>query len=195
MNKHVNKRGHYLMLTLILMVVLTGCTSQKESSMTEMVSWEIKVDDSIDSVEFKKQYKLNPDRWDKAFKFLRENDLVNLKIGRYELDGDKLFVNVDEYNTRPENEVNYEMHQKYADIQYLVFGHEKIAITSPEKLTPLIRYSEEKDIGFYEKTGEDNYRLADFTKFFIFFPENAHKPCVNADSTTRVRKVVIKVKL
>jgi len=201
MTNLVNKKSCYLILNLIMMVNLVGCVdpvqqgNNRAGSVDSLVLWEVGADMSIDSVEFKRQYQLNPGRWGKAFNFLRENDLEKLEIGRYEIDGDNLFVNIDEYDTKPAEEIHYEAHQVYADIQYLVSGVEKIAITSLENLDIVTPYNKEKDIVFYSKNGGDDYRMADSTRFFIFFPNDAHKPCVEVDSSTHVRKVVVKVKL
>ncbi|MFB2117640.1 YhcH/YjgK/YiaL family protein [Parapedobacter sp. 2B3] len=193
----MNKRWYYFMIS---MACLTGCTQNtpnenKNIGIEKLVSWDVMADESIDSIAFEKQYKLNPARWDSAFRFLREHDLSKLETGRYELDGSNLFVNIDEYETKHAKEVSYEAHRVYADIQYVVSGREKIGITHLDSLDLVTPYVAEKDIAFYRKNGQDRYRLADSTRFFIFFPSDAHKPCVDVDSTLHIRKAVVKIKL
>lgn len=156
--------------------------------------WKVLPDPSIDEVLFEKQYYQNPERWDSAFAFLAEKDLHTLPVGKYELDGDNLYVNVDEYQTKDYESTRYESHRQYADIQFVVEGEEKISVVSHDKLSSLSPYDPLRDIEFYTGS-EDVFHRADSTRFFIFFPTDAHRPCVQVDGKVSVRKVVVKVKL
>lgn len=157
--------------------------------------WGIVADSSIDVAEFKKQYEKNPDRWNMAFKFLHENDLKALAPGRYELDGKNLYVNIDEYETKAYESTKYESHRQYADIQYMVYGVENISIRAQDSVAPLIPYNVDRDIEFYT-SDEDSFHQADSSRFFVFFPDDAHRPCVRLkNSGEKVRKAVVKVKL
>ena len=156
--------------------------------------WNVLPDESVNKEEFALQYHKNPGAWDTAFKFLAETDLATIETGRYELQGENLFVNVDEYVTKNEEDTRYEAHRKYADIQYLVAGNERIGVLPLQKTTVTEPYDSEKDIMFME-ADEDNYRLADQQKFFIFFPEDAHRPGLKTDKNIPIRKVVVKVRI
>ena len=156
--------------------------------------WTVVADQSVDKQVFGKCYRQNPERWDKAFRFLSNTDLSALEPGRLELEGENLFVNVDEYLPKDEDDTRYDAHRKYADIQYLVFGREKIGVVPLEKTKVTIPYDQEKDIVFLESK-ESNYRIADPACFFIFFPNDAHRPCVGMAGNKNVRKIVIKVAL
>ena len=116
------------------------------------------------------------------------------KIGRYELEGADLFVYVDEYVTRNEEDVLFEAHKKYADIQVLISGKEKIGILPLKNTSIFIPYDENKDIMFLTAEAE-NYRIATPEKFFLFFPDDAHRPTVKVLENTNVRKVVVKVRI
>jgi YhcH/YjgK/YiaL family protein len=156
--------------------------------------WEICPDESINQKEFAKQFFKNNERWEKAFNFLKTTDLKNISLGKHELDGNNLFVNVDEYTTRNEEDSRFEAHKKYADIQYLVYGEEKIGITAPDNTIECTIYDDLKDIIFL--AAEINYfRLASPERFFIFFPDDAHRPCVKNNENSKVRKVVVKVRI
>lgn len=154
--------------------------------------WEIAPDKSINKKEFACQYSRNKDRWNKAFLFLKTNDLNNLKPGRYELEGDSLYVNVDEYITKEEENTRYEAHRKYADIQYLVYGEENIGITTLKSTMEATSYDSVKDIIFLI-ANQNSYQLASPEQFFVFFPGDAHRPCVKIGENMKVRKVVVKV--
>jgi YhcH/YjgK/YiaL family protein len=156
--------------------------------------WTVVPDESVDQEEFALQYRKNPAAWDEAFRFLAETDLATIKTGRYELQGEKLFVNIDEYETRNEEDTRYEAHRKYADIQYMVSGSERIGVLPIEKTTVTEPYDAEKDIMFME-ADEDNFRLADQDKFFIFFPDDAHRPGAKNENNMQIRKAVVKVRI
>jgi YhcH/YjgK/YiaL family protein len=156
--------------------------------------WNALPDESVNQKEFARLYFENPDRWDKAFQFLSEQNLAELAKGRYELEGADLFVNVDEYVTRNEEDVLFEAHKKYADIQIVVSGEEKIGVLPLSATTVAIPYDKEKDIIFLTAEGE-NYRSATPGKFFLFFPEDAHRPTVKSVENSPVKKIVVKVRI
>jgi YhcH/YjgK/YiaL family protein len=157
--------------------------------------WAVKPDASINRKQFAISYYRNRERWDKAFTFLRENDLSRLEAKRYDLDGDNLFVMINEYTTKNSGEVDFEAHIKYIDIQHIVQGSELIGLAPLSSQVSIIQdFNSTKDIGFYSfKTTK--MHLADPSGFFIFFPDDAHKPGVSVNENTLVRKVVIKVKI
>lgn len=156
--------------------------------------WDARPDESVNRKEFARLYFQNPERWNKAFQFLSGQNPADLEIGRYELEGADLFVNVDEYVTRNEENVLFEAHKKYADIQVLVSGEEKIGVLPLAETTVKIPYDEEKDIMFLTAEGE-NYRNAAPGTFFLFFPDDAHRPTVKVTENIQVRKIVVKVRI
>lgn len=154
--------------------------------------WQVSSDESVNQREFAVQFFKNRERWEKAFHFLKTSDLKNISLGRHELEGDALYANIDEYVTKNENDTRFEAHRKYADIQYLVFGEENIGVTVFENTMENISYSDEKDIAFLTAP-QNNYKLASPERFFVFFPDDAHRPCVKAEENIKIRKVVVKV--
>ncbi len=132
-------------------------------------------DRSIDVNEYSRQYLLNPGRWDRAFSFLRDRDLAGLEKGRYELEGTDLFVIIDEYMTKNESDTRLEAHRKYADIQYIISGDEIMGIVPLGKTSETVPYNAEKDVVFLESAKE---KLLHATpgRYFIFFPDDAHRP-------------------
>jgi YhcH/YjgK/YiaL family protein len=156
--------------------------------------WQAKPDESVDEKEFIRQYDLNPARWQKAFQFLASADLENLAVGRYELEGADLYVNISEYNTKNEADAKCEAHLKYVDIQYLIAGEEQMSVvplTDTKEATP---YNEEKDI-YFMKPDYDKYYLANSDRFFVFFPGDAHRPSVKIAENVPVKKAVVKLRI
>jgi len=193
--------------TLIIFIMITGCsqpskTSPEQWSEQELSEWFTKgewkqgwtalPDETVNQRELAIQYHKNPERWNIVFTFLKENNLEELPTGRYELEGPALYVNVDEYLTKNEEDARFEAHRKYADIQYVVSGKERIGVLPLGLTSVSVPYLEENDIVFLS-TEENNYRPAQPGKFFVFFPDDAHQPCVKSGENAQVRKIVAKV--
>ena len=51
--------------------------------------------------------------------FIRRAEEEKLPAGRYELDGEKLFAMIQEYETKNPEQCLYESHKRYGDIQYM----------------------------------------------------------------------------
>jgi biofilm protein TabA len=157
--------------------------------------WTITPDASINKREFAVTYFKNKERWAKAFKFLKGNDLTKLELKRYDIDGDNLFATVSEYQSKNEETAKFEAHRKYIDIQYVISGKEIMNIapinTVKEVLNP---YDAAKDIEFVTVSKVVNYKASP-SNFFIFFPSDAHRPGLKDGVNSAVRKIVIKVKV
>jgi YhcH/YjgK/YiaL family protein len=55
-------------------------------------------------------------------------------------------------------------------------------------------YDNSKDIIFLSAE-QNNYRIATPERFFVFFPDDAHRPCVRIDENSIVRKIVVKIRV
>lgn len=126
----------------------------------------------------------------KGFEWLINNDLKNIEDGKYIIEGDKIFANVQSYNTK--DDAPYEGHRKYIDIQYMIEGKEKIGITNYENCTTLEAYNEEKDIEFLNSENK-SYQILEEGDFLVFFPQDAHQPALNLNEKLFVKKVIVKV--
>jgi YhcH/YjgK/YiaL family protein len=199
------------LLTIVIMTslsVLSGCSgdadpatwsSKKTDKWFEkgdwLNGWQVKPDQSINRKAFVVSYFKNKERWDKAFLFLKSHDLSGLEIKRYDIVGDNLYAPVSEYLTKNEEDARFEAHQKYIDIQYVISGKELIGIAPmSQKKDVLEPYDSAKDIEFLTVTGGEN-RLATPDSFFIFFPDDAHRPGLKDVENSPVKKVVVKVKV
>jgi len=149
-------------------------------------------DASIDILTLYQHYSEYTGMWNRVFDFMRNTNLETIETGTYTLSGDSLFVIVDEYVTQDVEERNYEAHRKYIDLQYLIRGEELIGVAGLNELSLTEPYDVEKDIAFYKKA-DGNYRVADSSVFFIFFPDDAHQPCVKIDQPQPVKKIVFKI--
>lgn len=128
----------------------------------------------------------------KAVEFARSFTGEN---GRYELDGDRVFAMVSEYKTGPESERLFESHRKYADVQILLSGREKLGVLGldEKKVRVVEGYDEVKDIAFYNSEVDYSRVVLVPGEFVVFYPEDCHKPGCSLELDDSVRKVVIKV--
>ena len=84
---------------------------------------------------------------DQAIDFLYEHRKDSFELGRYDIDGDKIFLVVQENTLNKEESNRFEHHKKYADLHLLVEGHEFSSYGS--RVTgEAIAFDEASDIGF-----------------------------------------------
>ncbi len=134
-----------------------------------------------------------PPRFHQALSMLATTNLEQLPLGRHDLDGDKLFVLVQEYTTKAESAGRWEAHRRYADIQLIVRGRERIGIAAIEQMTVDVPYDETKDVALFNGSGD--WLTMTPGRFAIFFPQDVHLPCIELGGGEMVRKVVVKVAL
>lgn len=146
--------------------------------------------------EFDNHYSINKDTWDKAFDWLKTTDLNQIASGKYEIDGVMAFASVAEYDSKNRDDIKFEAHKKYIDIQYVVKGREMIGVAPLSGARIIEEYNEDKDIAFYEiPETECKYYIAEPGKYFIFFPGDAHRPGILLNESTMVKKVVVKIRI
>ena len=103
---------------------------------------------------------------------------------------------VSEYETKEQNELGYEAHREYIDIQYLISGEEKICCVPLEYLKEKAAYNAEKDAAFYEEADVKPQELLLGNGYFaILYPQDGHMPQLCVKAPTAVKKVVVKVKI
>jgi len=129
-----------------------------------------------------------------ALNYLTEHDFTKFEKGRYEIDGDNLFLLVQQYDSILKNEGKWECHKKYIDIQYIVEGVELIGYNNIDNMRFITEYIPEKDIAFL--SGHGNYLNVTSGFYCIFFPQDAHQPKIAPENTPGpIKKVVIKIKI
>lgn len=115
--------------------------------------------------------------------------------GHIEIEPEKLWGNVQHYMPKPISEGRYEAHREYCDVQVMIDGAEKIGWASVSDCTVTDPFSEESgDIAFMKSDKGQLFLLRSGT-FAVFFPEDAHMPCIEAGEKNGVTKIVFKVKI
>ena len=146
----------------------------------------------IEEIKQGKGFSFDLERLGKNFaaaqRFLLTADWAVLSPGRHEIDGENVFVNIQEY-TQEQKEPAYEAHAAYADIQLILRGSERF------------RWGHgllgELTGDFRPVTGVTRY--VEFTlredQFVIFLPGEPHAPGLPEGGPAFCRKAVIKVKI
>ncbi len=190
-----------LFINAVLVFGLAACNSGTKNNETNMVTitdetiqseFKPKPDESINFKQAEEHFKKYPERWNTAFKFLTESDLKNLPIGRVDL-SDDVYAMISEYETKDLEDANFESHRERIDLQYLISGEELIGLTNDTTVEVITPYVEENDITFYNYDG-GKMLAASPAEYFIFFPDDKHKPCVRTTDKGMVRKVVLKIR-
>ena len=139
------------------------------------------------------------ERFNRGFQYLSARNLPEIPDGKYPIDDDDLFAIVQTYTTKLAREGRWESHRRYADIQYLIRGRERIGIRVLHPPTPALdmqietAYDADKDVAFY--TGAGDVLTLDAGHFAVFFPHDIHMPSLALDQPAEVKKVVVKVRI
>ena len=162
----------------------------KPANASLLTTLSIQPHNSINQQEFARQYKAYPNLWNKAFEFLRTHELQSLAVGKYPLAGDSVYVAVTYAPDKAFDSTKWESHRKYIDLQYIAVGKEKMGVVDVSKAKVLVPYNEKRDVANYEAEG--TFYVADPSQFFLFFPQDAHRPSIKVNDDS-VRKVVVKI--
>lgn len=129
----------------------------------------------------------------KGFEFLINSDLKNLKDGRYEIMGDKIYANVQSLSTKPKEERKWEVHRKYIDIQYVISGFECMGYGILKDFREIIEdYDDDKDVEFLNGS-KFNYVNVEEGYFTVFYPNDVHAPMLAVKEPLNIKKVIVKI--
>jgi YhcH/YjgK/YiaL family protein len=145
-------------------------------------------------------------KFDIAFEYLEkvlkdgtvENKrLIKLPIGAFEkVDLDNCNFALEQvYNSKKRNECFFESHKQYIDVQFILQGEEIIEVSNSNDLVVESAYSEKIDLVKYKDTSKSSHIMLKKGDVAIFFPEDAHMPCVKVKESLKVIKTVVKVQV
>jgi biofilm protein TabA len=126
----------------------------------------------------------------KAFEFLARPDLMELSVGKYEIDGERVYAMVSRDPGRKKEDALLEGHEKYIDIQLVLAGTDFMG-WKPKSLCDRSKgeYDQKSDLQFFADE-PDVWISTKSGAFVIFFPDDAHMPSI---SSGILHKVVVKV--
>lgn len=127
------------------------------------------------------------------FDYVKTHNLLTMSAGRVAIEGDNVFVNIDDSLMQPAEERPLEVHRRYMDVQFPLSCAEQFGWKPLSALTtqPSVPYDAQRDIAFYKEEAQA-YVTARPGQFYILFPEDAHAPIVGQGP---IRKAVGKILL
>ena len=123
--------------------------------------------------------------------FLSRTDLSALSLGRHDISGDSIYVNLMELEAHPCEIAQLEYHRQYIDIQIVLSGSEIMGWTALPDLPTGIPFDVEKDCALV-KAPVSAWFPVKVGFFTVFLPQDAHAPCCGEG---KIRKAVVKVRL
>jgi biofilm protein TabA len=147
----------------------------------------------LDTLSSSARYEGLGPRFALAFQWLRSIDPSTLPDGKTAIDGTDVYVLAQRGLTKPLDQVKWEAHRNYADIQYIVSGSEAMFWEALEKTT-LGEYNPEKDFQALEVDSWVDLEVPE-GQFAVFFPSDAHRPGILIPGADPVYKLVVKVRV
>ena len=147
----------------------------------------------FDKIENLDRYKEFADYAEQKKHFIEKDKKEHLPEGRYELDGNNLFALVQTYETKDKENARMEAHKKYADLQFMEEGEERIYIDFTDELEVEEDKTPTQDILFYKKAEDHGFHVLTEGTFGYYAPQDAHMPCIKNHQKQKVRKIVFKI--
>lgn len=130
-----------------------------------------------------------------AFEWLLQEDIDSFEAPQVvRIDGERVFAQIQSYESLDPKDQRFESHRKYADIQYMQRGSETILWTPIDVLKTLEEYDPETDNMFYRDAPATELKMAP-GYFSVFLPEDGHKPRCILGGREQIGKIVMKVAL
>jgi len=144
----------------------------------------------LDVLENAHRYLVMNKGFAKAVEFLLRPELKELPVGKYEIDGERVFAMVSKDMGLKKEDALLETHEKFIDIQLVLSGTDDIG-WKPKSLCkqPSGEYDPNSDLQFFTDT-PNTWLSIESGEFAIFFPEDAHMPMI---SSGKIHKVVVKI--
>ena len=147
---------------------------------------------------------INSSKFDKAFLYIQKlqnknsaeyKSLLNIKLdncNKIELD-ENCFVLEQAYISKNKEDCFFESHKKYIDIQYVFEGEEIMEVENLSNLQVTTPYKEDLDYAKYSQSKDSSILKIRKNELAIFFPQDAHMPCIKLDEKKKVIKAVFKI--
>ncbi|MBU0924201.1 YhcH/YjgK/YiaL family protein [bacterium] len=147
---------------------------------------------------------INDSKFDKAFLYIQKlqdknsaeyKSLSNIKLNqcnKIELDVN-CFVLEQTYISKNKEDCFFESHKKYIDIQYIFEGEEIMEVEKLSNLQVTTAYKEDLDYAKYSQSKDSSVLKIRENELAIFYPNDAHMPCIKIDENKKVIKAVFKI--
>lgn len=103
------------------------------------------------------------------------------------------FVLEQSYTTKDKENCLFESHKNYIDIQYMFKGDEIMEVENVNNLEISSAYNENLDYAkHFQSTTSSSLKIKE-TEMAIFYPNDAHMPCIKIDENKKIIKAVFKI--
>lgn len=111
---------------------------------------------------------------------------------RINIDGDRIYANIEEVNLKEPTEQSIELHHRYMDVHVPVDNTETIGWESASTLqNPTIPYDKDRDIAFYYAI-PSTYITVRPGCFCIMTPADGHAPIIGKGT---LKKICVKIRI
>lgn len=130
-----------------------------------------------------------------CFKYVTERNLLEMANGRYEIDGQDLYVDVVQYRTSTILERNWlwEAHRSYVDIHVMLQGREQVDLNFLKNMR-VEGYLVQDDFVLMEGEPQASVVLKP-ADFLICCPDDAHRTAIALAEPEVVKKAIFKARL
>lgn len=133
-------------------------------------------------------------------KVLDDTSEENKRLNAYHLDAFEKVV-LDENNyaleqtyfSKDRDKCFFESHRKNIDVQFILEGEEIIEVDNIQNLDIKFQYNENMDLIKYDDSKFSSSIKIKKGDVAIFFPEDAHMPCIKINDSEKIIKTVVKV--
>ena len=147
---------------------------------------------------------INYKKFEKAFLYIQKlqdkNTLEYKSLANIGLDecnkivlDENCFVLEQAYITKDKRDCFFESHRKYIDIQYIFEGSEIMEVENINKLQITQEYNESLDFAKYKQRPNSSTLIINENELAIFYPNDAHMPCIKVDNNQKIIKAVFKI--
>ena len=132
---------------------------------------------------------------EKAIAFLEKSGQAEMEVGRVAIDGDKVYAEVQAYESLEGPIEKFEGHRQYIDIQYVAGGEEIIGWASIDDAAVTDPYESNEHDYWLGTVPADRITEVKLKagQLAVLYPVDAHAPRRAAGKASAVRKLVIKV--
>lgn len=142
----------------------------------------------IDHISNAKTYFPTVKNLDHALDFI--SGKAELPLGRYEFDGG--FILSVEGDSVGIDTKDFESHQDYADVMWILNGTETINYFPTQLLDTVKEYEKVSDCSIHKGDVRSIVVTIPEGFFYVMLPGEGHKPCVHLDKQAHYRKYILK---
>lgn len=198
---------HFCFLLVVWAFAFCGYAQQSFSAEAEQwykkgtwrQGWKVKPYQQMDVYTFYDQYQRHPAMYDSIFQWLKSIDPISMKPAKGVMNWSHATAICQDLDLRTPENTQWEQHHRTIDLQWVVTGSERLAITRDTTiLEPRNKYNDKKDVQnfrFKKSPTAEQYILLDSQpkNFYLFFPTDVHECCGIAKEPGIVRKIVVKI--